>query len=106
MMKGKSATTSDVALALRQKVFELEVLATCRGLKDNASRAVLQQLMSHIIDTKDVRGIMELVGLVDNVLGQFNSRFQLFDRHQQGLKLRAGIKDGRNDREESVEKDG
>jgi hypothetical protein len=94
----------DMVHALRQQVHELKVLATCRGLQHRDSHTTLQQLMLHLTDLDDDRIIPLLVSDIDSLLGRFHSNLQTH-RNEQGLKLRATIKDGASNDEEIVESD-
>lgn len=82
--------------AIDWKIFELDVLATCRGIKHPRSRTVLIQLLNH------ARTNAEATEKLRNRLRGFNSSLKSVTSDKSIERLVASIRDGIDDTVEEV----
>jgi hypothetical protein len=87
--------------AYEWKVFELEALARCRGLKYPTARDVLRQLLNHAIECVQF-GHNDVVVPLRNLLESCGSSLERINDGQGRVQLKALIRDGSDDKEEEI----
>jgi hypothetical protein len=89
-------------LAYQWKLLELEVFATCRGIRHPKSRTVLRQLLNHARARKVSTGCEEATKKLRELLGRFNSSLMSATLGSSEERLMALIRDGVGDSADQI----